>query len=153
MVILTFELEGESYGIPAAQVEEVALPVRVFPFPDAPSIVEGMIHYRGSAVPLVNLRSRFGLPSTREGSDERIVVAETGRGRIAFRAHDPLEVTEIDPGEIETPDGAVMKSRYVSGIAKLHDGLILIHDLETFLDADEADWLEASSGAEQEKLG
>lgn len=150
MVILTFELGGERFGIPAAQIDEVALPVRVYPFPDAPSIVEGMIHYRGSAIPLVNMRSRFGLPEKEWGSQEKLVVAKIRSGRVALRADDVLDVTAIDPGDVEEPPRGVIHSRYISAIVRLQDGLILIHDLETLLESDETHWLENSASRAQE---
>ncbi|MBW3670457.1 MAG: chemotaxis protein CheW [Acidobacteria bacterium] len=150
MVILSFELGGERFGIPSTQIDEVALPVRVYPFPDAPPIVEGMIHYRGSAVPLVNLRSRFGLSGKERGSQEKLVVARIGSGRVALRADDVLGLMDVDPGDIEEQQGGSIRSRYIAAVAKLEDGLILIHDLESLLDSDETDWLKHSATSVQE---
>lgn len=149
MVILSFLLGGERFGIPSTQIEEVALPVRVFPYPDAPLIVEGMIHYRGSAVPLVNLRSRFGLSGKEWGNQEKLIVARIGSGRVALRADDVLGLVDIDPADTQEPRGGPIQSRYVAAIAKLEDGLILIHDLETLLDSDETEWLESSTASVQ----
>lgn len=153
MVILRFELGGERFGIPSSQIEEVALPVRVFPFPDAPSIVEGMIHYRGSGVPLVNLRGRFGLSEKERASEGFFFVAKTGSGRLAVRADTVLDVVEIDPDDIEEPQGRWSQSRYIKAIGKHSDGLILIHDLETLLDMNETEWLEKSVSTETRRSG
>ena len=58
---LSFTLGGEDYGVDILKVQEIKGWEEVRPLPDTPEFVLGVLDFRGTIVPIVDLRSRFGL--------------------------------------------------------------------------------------------
>jgi purine-binding chemotaxis protein CheW len=106
---------------------------RLTPLPAAPRIVLGVIDLHGSIVPVVNTRSRFGLPPRQVTPADRLVFVRTNRRRLALVVDDVDEVLEYPEDRIRRADDIVPGTDYLLGVAKLEDGLVLIHDLDTFL--------------------
>lgn len=145
--ILAFELSGHGYGIPLADVERLWRAVAVTPLPKAPAIVEGIINVQGTVVPVLDMRARFRLPAKSAHSSDHLIVARAGPRRVALRVDRALDIMAIDGDAIEHPAASLPQSGYVTGIAKLPDGLLLIHDLVAFLSADEGAALDVALAA------
>lgn len=145
--ILAFDVERQRFGVPLADVREVARAVSVVRLPKAPPIVEGAINIRGDVVPVLDFRARFRLtPKGVEPSDQ-LVVAHAGDRTVAIRVDRVRDVMPIDEDDIERIDKVTPRGELIAGIAKLPDGLILIHDLSTFLTAAESEALSAAQSA------
>lgn len=136
--VLRFEVSERRYALPSASVREVVRAVRVEPLPKAPAIVEGVVNARGTIVPVFDLRARFGLPPKPLDHADHFVFAWAGRRLAAIRADRALDLVSLDAEQIEDARSAVPGADYVAGVAKLPDGLLLIHDLATFLSEAEA---------------
>lgn len=139
---LVFELDGQRFGVSLAAVREVVRAVAVTRLPSAPLIVEGAINVRGRVVPVLDLRARFALPSRELTPDEHMVLARAGERLVAIRADRVLHFEEIDSREVEDPAQITPKLQHIAGVAKLAEGMVLIHDLETFLTQAEAEGLD-----------
>lgn len=144
--VLIFDVGEQRYGLMSADVREVVRAVTIVPLPKAPPIVLGVIDLRGSVVPVLDLRTRFRLPPRDIQESDHLVVASAGERLVAICADHALDLKEIDAHVIEDPARAISGVEYVAGIAKLPDGLLLIHDLRTFLS-------EAESAQLSEALG
>lgn len=146
MVGLT--LDGQRYALRLAQVDRVIRAVEITPLPQAPEIVAGVINVQGQVIPVVNIRKRFRLPEREIILSDQIVIAHTSRRPVAL-------IVDGTDGVIEFPEHWVVHAgkilpdmEYVEGIAKLEDGMILIHDLDKFLSLEEEKTLDrALSGA------
>jgi purine-binding chemotaxis protein CheW len=146
--LLVFELAGHRYALELRSVREVVPAVLITPLPDAPTVIEGIIDVRGDLVPVYDLRARFGLSPRMLDPSERIVLAWTGSRPVAFRC-DRTEWLEHVASNVLEPAAAIRGAgAYITGAARLDDGLVLIHDLETFLDEAEAERLDAALSAQ-----
>ena len=58
---LTVVLENEAYGIAVLKVREIIRLQKITPVPQVPEFVKGVINLRGRVIPIVDLRSKFGL--------------------------------------------------------------------------------------------
>jgi purine-binding chemotaxis protein CheW len=119
-------------------VAQVIRAVTVVPLPKAPPIVEGVITIRGVVVPVLDVRARFRLPPKSATPADQLIVAWAGERRIAFRIDRAIDLVRVDPSDIEDAKALVPGVEYVAGLAKLADGLMLIHDFRTFLSQAEA---------------
>lgn len=146
--LLVFELDDQRYALTLSSVREVVRAVLLTHLPGAPAIVEGAIIVRGRIVPVFDLRARFGLPPRRLHPDQHLILAWAGERLVAIRADRVSGFVEIAPTEIEAAAQLSPTLRQIAGVAKVDDGLILIHDLETFLTAAEAQALEGALAAE-----
>jgi purine-binding chemotaxis protein CheW len=140
---LEFEISARRYGVRATDVVEVLRAVTVVPLPKAPRIVEGVVTIRGVVVPVLDVRARFRLSPKPATPADQLIVAWAGGRRIAFRIDRAIDLVRLDPDDIEDAKALVPGVAYIAGLAKLADGLMLIHDLRTFLSQAEADSLVA----------
>jgi purine-binding chemotaxis protein CheW len=131
--ILLFEIEGERYGLLSTDVRELLRAVTIASLPKAPAIVEGLINLRGKIVPVLDIRARFGIPPKPLEASDHFVVAVAAAGLVAIRVDRAIDLVRVDDRQIERAKGVVHGAEHVAGVAKLADGLVLIHDLRTFL--------------------
>ena len=136
--LLTFEIAGRSFGLPSRLLLQVARAVAVAPLPGSPCIIEGVINVRGALVPVLDIRARFGLPARPLTLDQHLIIARTGPRLVALRVDRARDLIAVDQHAIEAADRVAPGLEHVAGVAKLADGLLVIHDLEGFLSLDEA---------------
>jgi purine-binding chemotaxis protein CheW len=140
---MTFRLGDELFAISVAQVREVLEISSVTRVPSAPPYMRGVVNVRGKAVPVVDLRIRFGLTPAVETVNTRIVVMEllidgetTVLGGIADSVH---EVIELDLANINPPPNIASRWRsdFISGMARRGDDFIIILDVDAVFASDE----------------
>jgi purine-binding chemotaxis protein CheW len=139
--VLVFEIDGRRFGVAAADVREVCRAVAVVPFPKAPPIVEGVVNVRGTAAPVLDIRARFGLAARPLHIADHLILAYAGRRLVGLRVDRAVDLVRIDSRNIDDARSITPAAGYVAGVAKLPDGLILIHDLSTFLSQAESEAL------------
>ena len=59
--LVGFRLDNEDYAIAITKIQEIILMKPITRIPQVPDFIEGLINLRGSVIPIVNLRKRFGL--------------------------------------------------------------------------------------------
>jgi len=150
--LVVFELDRESYGVDIAAVNTIIRMQQITHVPRAPEFVEGVINLRGSIVPVIDLRKRFGLGAFEETKASRIVVVETAAGLVGMVVDAVTETLSLAGDAIEPPSSLVTTadSRYLRGVAKLDDRLIILLDLERILTESESD---ALAGVEAQARG
>ena len=120
--------------------------VQVTPLPRAPAIVLGVVNVGGRVIPVLNLRRRFRLPERDFAFTDQLVIARTARRPVALVADEVAGVLEYSALQIVEARDIVPGVEYTEGVVKLADGLILIHDLDSFLSLEEEAALEQSIG-------
>ena len=132
---ITFKLGDELFAINVAQVREVLELPLITKVPTAPEYMRGVVNVRGKAIPVVDLRLKFGLPSTPDTINSRIVVLEleldgetTVVGGIADSVH---EVIELEADQINPPPRIAMRWRteLIQGMGKRGEEFIIILDI------------------------
>ncbi|HEX9842650.1 MAG TPA: chemotaxis protein CheW [bacterium] len=138
MEVVVFKLDAQRFGLLVAEVQEVVRAVALAPLPKAPLIVEGVINARGRLVPVLDVRARFRLPPRSPSPSDFLVLARAGERLVALRVDAGVHLVQLAVGDVESLEQVVSGAGYVSGVGKLPDGLVLIHDLRTFLASAEA---------------
>jgi purine-binding chemotaxis protein CheW len=128
---VTFALGSEEYGVDIAQVQEINRMVTITHVPRAPQFMEGVINLRGQLIPIIDLRTRFGMERSERTKHTRIVVTEIGSKRIGMVVDSVSEVLRIPVEQIEdAPDlVAGVDTEYIRGVGKMGDRLIIMLDL------------------------
>lgn len=123
------------------EVVPVAAPTRV---PNAPAFVEGMIDLRGRVVPFVSLRKRFNVPGDPPAAS-RIVVVRLEGGYVGFLV-DRAGMMRAAPERVLPPPAHVpgLDAKFLAGVVRQDDALVLLLDLERVLSPDEARALPSS---------
>ncbi|WNG53020.1 chemotaxis protein CheW [Archangium minus] len=146
--VLLFTLEGQRYALPMEDVRELIRAVRLTPLPRAPVVVEGLLDLRGELLPVLDMRRRFRLPARPLSSSDHLVVAQAGARRVALRVDRAEGLLALEPGSLDSTPRELPGVGYVAGALKLPDGLVLLHDLRTFLSEAEALELEEALARE-----
>jgi purine-binding chemotaxis protein CheW len=145
--LVIVELDGRRYGLRADAVAEVVRAVTIAPLPNAPPAVEGIINVRGSIVAVLDIRRRFGLPAKPLDPSQYFVLARAGGRDVALHVDHAVDLVAVDPDAVDRAEAALGRNPEITGVVKLDDGLVLIHDLESFLSAAEGSAVDEALGA------
>jgi purine-binding chemotaxis protein CheW len=149
--LLVFQLQAQRYALQLDAVQRVLPMMAVEPLPGAPDVVAGVVDVAGSVVPVLDARRRFGLPHRAARLSDVLILIRAGAldhagtavpqptstRTFALAADGVIGLMELKASDV-TPAGSITPEvMHVAGVAKLDDGLVLIHDVETFLAAAE----------------
>lgn len=145
--IVVFTLDRQRYALNLSAVERVVRAIEVVELPRAPAIVLGVINVQGRILPLFDMRSRFGLTARGLALSDQFIIARAGQRSVALVA-DFVEGVSGYSEETLTPTTDILPcNSLIAGVVILPDGLVLIHDLETFLSPEEQRTLDEALGA------
>lgn len=140
---MTFKLGDELFAINVAQVREVLEIPQITKVPTAPSYMRGVVNVRGQAIPVVDLRRRFGLPPVADTINTRVIVMELMiEGELAIiggLADSVHEVIELEKDNINPPPRIAMRwrSEFILGMGKRGDDFIIILDVNAVFSSNE----------------
>jgi purine-binding chemotaxis protein CheW len=135
--LIIFTLDRQRYALPLQVVDRVVRMVAVTPLPRAPDIVLGVVNLQGRVIPVINMRRRFSLPEKEIALTDQLVIAHTSRRPVALVADAVQDVIANSAQSLIETENILPGVEYVEGVVKLTDGLIMIHDLDTFLSLEE----------------
>lgn len=147
--VVSFRLGGEEYGVDISQVQEIIRMVEVTKVPRAPHFMEGVINLRGQLIPIIDLRTRFGMSRIPPTKSTRIVVTEIGNKRVGIVVDAVSEVLNIPIENVEDAPEMVagVGTEYIQGVGKLGERLIIMLDLTMVISTEEKQQLETVEGA------
>ncbi|PTY02441.1 chemotaxis protein CheW [Opitutaceae bacterium EW11] len=150
---LTFRLGAELFAINVSQVREVLDLSHVTKVPTAPAYMRGVVNVRGNAIPVVDLRQKFGLPPVADTVNTRIVVLELMLGSelcvLGGLADSVHEVIELEPSQINPPPTLAMRwrSEFIQGMGKRGDQFIILLDINAVFSSDDVLLVQDSAAA------
>jgi len=128
---LTFRLDNQEYGLPIIEVQEIKGWTRMTPVPNSPSHMLGVLNLRGTIIPVIDLRTRFGLRPKEHDEFTVIMVVSMGK-RLAGLVVD--SVSDV----ISAPDDAVrdnpeansnIDQRFFRGLVESGGKLVILLDV------------------------
>lgn len=140
---LTFTLGQEEYGIGILKVREIIGMMEITYVPRTPDHVKGVINLRGKVIPVISLRSKFGIPEEEYTDRTCIIVVEilgaAGAIPIGIIVDSVSEVLNISGEDIEpTPTmGSSLDIQYILGMAKVKGKVKILLDIDRVLSTDE----------------
>jgi purine-binding chemotaxis protein CheW len=140
---LTFVLENELFALNIGSVREVLELASITKVPRTPEFIRGVINLRGRAVPVVDLRMKFGMGETRRTVNTCIIIVEVeldGESTVLGALADSVqEVYEMESSQIEPPPrmGTRIKAEFITGMGKSGDRFIVILDINKVFSAEE----------------
>jgi purine-binding chemotaxis protein CheW len=133
---LTFCVKCEEYAVPVAHVSEIVRLQKCYVIPDVPSYVRGVLNLRGKVIPLVDVRSRFGIEEGPYTDRTVVVVLELGDACTGLIVDSVSEVAEIAPADVEPPPRVAGRGEaaMVLGLGKRENGVSFILDVNAMLE-------------------
>lgn len=144
---LTFTLEGEQYALSVLKVREVLEFTKITKIPRTAAYMKGVINLRGSGVPVIDLRVKFGMQELEASKETSIIVMEVdgtdGNVVIGALADSVQEVIELEPSQIEPAPrfGTKLATDFILGMGKKDDTFIILLDIDKIFSSDEVNLL------------
>jgi len=147
---VVFRLMNEEYGVPIDSVQEIVrVPDELTRVPRTPAFIEGVINLRGSVLPVVDQRRRFGLEGIERNDRQRIMVFTIAGVRTGFIVDSVSEVMRIGARFIDgAPKLSAEQQKLIRRVANLETQkrMILLLDVNQLLNVMELDALKDGGG-------
>lgn len=136
---LTFLLAGEEYGVDILRVQEIRGWSRPTPIPSMPDYLKGVINLRGTIVPIVDLRERFGLEQLAYGPTTVVIVvrvrSEQRERDMGIVVDGVSEVYSLRPEDRQPPPdfGGEVDEQFVHSLATVDEKMVILLDIDGLL--------------------
>ncbi len=140
---LAFKLEEEIFAFDISKVREVLEFSTVTKVPQTPDMMKGVINLRGSVVPVIDMRTKFGMGETEKTVNTVVIIIELdldGESTMIGALVDSVkEVMDLDAEHIEPPPniGTRLNTDFIRGMGKQDDQFIIILDIERIFSSEE----------------
>ncbi|MEO5332668.1 MAG: chemotaxis protein CheW [Magnetococcus sp. YQC-5] len=148
---LTFHLAKEVFAIDISKIKEVLEFTSLTKIPRTPDFMCGVINLRGSVVPVVDMRLKFGMPRSEKTVNTCIIIIDVtqddGTTVIGAMADSVKEVVELAPDQIEPPPkiGTGLRTDFIRGMGKQLDHFVILLDTDKVFSPTELSMLQATS--------
>ncbi len=134
-----FKLAGDEFGVDIMHVKEISEHREASKVPNTPSFIEGIINYRGVVTPVINLSKKFNQNETKITNSTRIIIVYLKNKQTGFIVDDASQVLTINTKDIDDAPDLItsVEQKFISGIAKVDDRMIIILELEKVLNEKE----------------
>ncbi|MEO5330929.1 MAG: chemotaxis protein CheW [Magnetococcus sp. YQC-5] len=145
---LTFYLDKEVFAIDISKIKEVLEFTTLTKIPRTPDFMCGVINLRGSVVPVVDMRLKFGMAKSERTVNTCIIIIDViqddGSTVIGAMADSVKEVMELDPSQIEPSPkiGTGLRTDFIRGMGKQHDHFVILLDTDRIFSAEELNLLQ-----------
>jgi len=136
---LTFALGQEEYGVEILKIQEIKGYSAITPLPNAPPYVKGVLNLRGTIVPIVDLRKKFGMPEETYTKFTVIVVVQVKGQVMGFIVDAVSDVLTVTGADIQpTPElHSEVDTTFINGLANASEKLVILLDIDKVLTAGE----------------
>ena len=135
--LVGFVVGNEEYSVPILTIQEIIKPIEWTRVPQTPPYVLGVFNLRGSVIPLIDLRLKFGLGSINHTDDTRFIVIrheDEVAGFVIDRLTEALRLKKTDIGP--APDTALEGESMIEGVGKQNDRILTILKVKKLLERD-----------------
>lgn len=135
---LTFWIDKQLFGVPIKDVVQIVGMQEITEIPEFPAYAKGIIDLRGSVIPLIDVRLRFGIADMDYNERTCIIVTSIYGKEIGFIVDEVDEVANIDEQQISPPPqlSGGGQSAYLTGIGRQEGKVVLLVDAAKMLDDD-----------------
>ncbi|SFV59320.1 Positive regulator of CheA protein activity (CheW) [hydrothermal vent metagenome] len=133
--LVGFMIGDEEYAVPILAIQEIIKPFEWTRVPQVPNYVLGVFNLRGSVIPLIDLRLKFGLPSKKQGEDTRFIVIRHENDVAGFVIDRLTMAIRIKKDNIgAAPDTLSGDDSIIEGVGKQSDRIITILKVNKLLE-------------------
>lgn len=133
-LFLTFVVGHEQFALPLLNIREIIQSIPAVLIPQSPPYLRGIINLRGRIIPVIDLRTKFQMPSGTHTPQTCIIVAESNRSgkteSAGLLVDTVLEVLEIGPEDIEPPSELLAGASFLSGLVRSDSRVRLLLDID-----------------------
>ncbi|MGE4295250.1 MAG: chemotaxis protein CheW [Campylobacterales bacterium] len=144
---LTFYLGEEAYGVSIMAVKEIIALMKTTRVPKSPPYLRGVMNLRGIIIPVVDMRTRFGMAPVEATMHTAIIIVRIGNDNIGFVVDQVEEVCTATADQMSEPPtfGTEIDAGYIQKMIRTEKEVIMILDLEHIFSEDELAELERTA--------
>jgi purine-binding chemotaxis protein CheW len=135
--LVGFIIGEEEYAVPILSIQEIIKPIPWTRVPQTPPYIIGVFNLRGSVIPLIDLRTKFGLRPKKHNEDTRFFVLKQGNdvaGFVIDRLTMAIRIKKSDIGP--APDTVAGDDSMIDGVGKQEDRILTILKVNKLLERD-----------------
>lgn len=138
--LVVFAINEEEFGIDIEHVNSIERMLEMFKIPNTPDYIEGLVNLRGKVHTVFNLRKRFKLPCPEFTESTKIIMVNTSASTIGIIVDEVKKIEKVEDSEYEAPPKALssLENKFLSGIVKAENRVIMLLDVEKIISAEEA---------------
>jgi purine-binding chemotaxis protein CheW len=132
---LTFHLGEELYGVDILRVQEIKGYTAVTRIPNMPAHIKGVVNLRGTIVPIIELRTKFGMPTITYTAFTVIIVVVVRDKVMGLVVDSVSDVLNIEKKDIQPAPqfGSKLDVSFINGIGKSGDKLVALLDMDRLM--------------------
>lgn len=136
--LVGFMIGQEEYSVQILGIQEIIKPIDYTRVPGIPKHILGVFNLRGSVIPLIDLRQKFGLPALRKTDDTRYIVIKNDHNEAGFMIDSLTEALRFEKSSISPPPETLQgsDSKMIDGIGKKEHGIVTILNIDELLKRD-----------------
>ncbi len=148
---LLFDLDKEAYGIPILRVNEIIGMTEITPIPKTPDFMRGIINLRGRIIPVLDLRTKFGLCEKAPDAQTCIIIVErmyeNSLVYVGLLVDRVAEVLSITSENIDLPPqfGQSAEDDLFTGVGKVKGLVVMLLNIDTVLSGKDIALMASSS--------
>lgn len=141
---LTFTLGSEEYAIDILKVQEIRGYEPPTLIANAPVFIKGVINLRGTIVPIIDLRIKFGLGDIEYTPFTVVVILNIARRVVGVVVDSVSDVISLTPGQIRpAPDfSGTFDTKYILGLVSLEQRMLIVTDIERLMTSADMELIE-----------
>jgi len=130
-----FSLGDRLFAVDIMRIREILVPQKLSPLPCDSDVLEGVVNLRGTVIPVMNMRKRFGLPVTAGAEAGKLLIVVLASQLLALAVDDVMEVLSVPVADIKPPiqteSGVV--AEFLLGVCLSGDRVFMILDIDSLL--------------------
>jgi len=135
--LVGFVIGEEEFSVPILTIQEIIKPIEWTRVPRTPDYVLGVFNLRGTVIPLIDLRLKFGLPSEKMTDNSRFIVMKNETETAGFVIDRLTEAIRLKKNEIgPAPETAMQEKTMIEGVGKQDDKILTILKVDKLLERD-----------------
>lgn len=130
-----FNLGTNLFAVDIMRIREIILPQKLAPLPAATHVLDGVINLRGSVIPVMDLRKRFGMPPASGAAPGKLLIVALAGQMLALAVDNVLEVISVPATEIKPPPSAIEEIgvECILGVCLSNENVFMILDIDALL--------------------
>ncbi len=136
--VVNFKIGQEEYAIDIMKIDSVVPVDKIVKIPASPISVEGLMDFRGTAIPVINGRKKFSVDGG-FGKEMRAIIVNVGNKKVAILVDEVREVLSLSQKSLEEPPSEISTgmNRYIGAISNMDGRMIIILDVDKILNEKE----------------
>jgi purine-binding chemotaxis protein CheW len=145
--VLVFLLDREEYGVDILKVQEIRGYEKPTPIPSAPPYLKGVVNLRGTVVPIIDLRTKFGFADPRYDALTVTIILRLSDRIVGVVVDGVSDAVVLEQGDVKPPPdlGGLADAAFIEGIATKDGRMVMLFDIEKFLSGRDLDLLSRAS--------